>query len=108
MRCIKGEIIDVAVDIRKSSPTFGHHVAEILSEKNFRQLYIPSGFAHGYAVLSDYAEVSYKCTEVYHPEDEYGLRWNDPELKINWKVKKPILSKKDKIQPILSEVKELF
>lgn len=108
VRCVKGEILDVAVDMRKSSPSFGHHISEILSEENFRQLYVPPGFAHGYAVLSDYAEVSYKCTEIYHPEDEYGIRWNDPELKINWKVENPILSKKDKIQPLLSEVKELF
>ncbi len=108
VRCVKGEILDVAVDIRKNSPTFGQHVAEVLSEKNFRQLYIPPGFAHGYAVLSDLAEVSYKCTDFYHPEDEYGIRWNDSELKINWNIENPKLSNKDKTQPFLNEVKELF
>ena len=106
IRCIQGEILDVAVDIRRSSPTFGHWVAEILSSENARQLYIPSGFAHGYLVLSEQAEVEYKCTELYHPEDEYGILWNDPAIGIDWGIKNPILSEKDKQQPLLKEVKE--
>ena len=106
IRCIQGEILDIAVDIRKSSPTFGQWVGEILSSENARQLYVPPGFAHGYVVRSDNAEVEYKCTELYHPDDEYGILWNDPAIGIGWGIKNPILSEKDKQQPLLKEVKE--
>ena len=104
IRCIQGEILDIAVDIRKSSPTFGQWVGEILSSENARQLYVPPGFAHGYVVRSDNAEVEYKCTELYHPEDEYGILWNDPELAIHWPVKNPIVSSKDQAFKRLSEI----
>lgn len=106
VRCTQGEILDVAVDIRTSSPTFGEWVGEILSSANAKQLYVPPGFAHGYVVLSEHAEVEYKCTELYHPEDEYGIAWNDPDIGIDWKIENPILSKKDKEQPLLRNVKE--
>ena len=106
IRCIQGEILDIAVDIRKSSPTFGEWVGEILSSKNGRQLYVPPGFAHGYIVCSELAEVTYKCTDFYHPEDDYGILWNDPEIGIEWGVEHPILSEKDKQQPLLKDVKE--
>jgi len=108
IRCIQGEILDICVDIRKSSPTFGQWVGEILSSENARQLYVPPGFSHGYLVRSERAEVEYKCTELYHPEDEYGILWNDPEIGIEWRIKNPILSEKDKKQPLLKEVKEKF
>jgi len=108
IRCIQGEILDIAVDIRKSSPTFGQWVGEILSSENARQLYVPPGFAHGYVVRSDNAEVEYKCTELYHPEDDYGILWNDPAIGIDWGIKNPILSEKDKQQPLLKDVKEIL
>ena len=106
VRCIQGEILDVAVDIRKSSPTFGKWVGEILSAENGKQLYVPPGFAHGYVVRSENAEVEYKCTELYHPEDDYGIFWNDSEIGIDWGIENPILSKKDKQQPLLRNVKD--
>lgn len=106
VRCIQGEILDVAVDIRKSSPTFGKWVGEILSSENGKQLYVPPGFAHGYVVRSENAEVEYKCTELYHSEDDYGIFWNDPEIGIDWGIENPILSKKDKEQPLLRDIKE--
>ena len=105
VRCTQGEILDVAVDIRTSSPTFGEWVGEILSSANAKQLYVPPGFAHGYVVRSEHAEVEYKCTELYHPEDDYGIAWNDPDIGIDWKIENPILSKKDKEQPLLRSVK---
>ena len=108
IRCIQGEILDIAVDIRKSSPTFGQWVGEILSSENARQLYVPPGFAHGYVVRSDNAEVEYKCTELYHPEDDYGILWNDPAIGIDWGIENPILSEKDKQQPLLKEVKGIL
>ena len=106
IRCIQGEILDVAVDIRKSSSTFGKWVGEILSSENAKQMYIPPGFAHGYMVRSEHAEIEYKCTEIYHPEDEYGIFWNDPEINIDWGIQNPILSDKDMKQPLLKDIKE--
>jgi dTDP-4-dehydrorhamnose 3,5-epimerase len=106
VRCIQGEILDISVDIRKSSSTFGQWVGEILSAENAKQLYVPPGFAHGYVVRSEHAEVGYKCTEFYHPEDEYGILWNDPEIAIEWEIENPILSEKDIKQPLLKEIKE--
>ena len=96
VRCIKGEIFDVAVDIRKNSPTFGKYVSAILSEDNKNMLYIPRGFAHGFEVLSEEAEVIYNVDNIYSKENEYGLIWNDPNLRLDWPIKNPILSNKDK------------
>jgi dTDP-4-dehydrorhamnose 3,5-epimerase len=101
---LHGEVFDVAVDIRRGSPTFGHWMGEILSGDNHRQLYIPPGFAHGFYVLSEGAHFFYKCTEFYTPEDEYGLRWDDPALGIDWPVSDPLLSEKDRHYPTLDTV----
>lgn len=95
VRVTRGEIFDVAVDIRKNSPTFRKWIGIYLSEKNHKQLYIPVGFAHGFCVLSDMAEVLYKCSSLYSPEDERGIMWNDPDIGIEWPVKNPILSERD-------------
>jgi dTDP-4-dehydrorhamnose 3,5-epimerase len=98
VRVIKGEVFDVAVDLRKDSETYGKWVGAILSEENKRQFYITLGFAHGFLVLSETAEFCYKCTEFYHPEDEGGIAWNDPEIGIKWPIEnisEIILSEKD-------------
>ncbi len=104
--CLKGTIIDVAVDIRKESPTFGQHLAFELSDENHRLLLIPKGFAHGFSVLSKEAIISYKCSDYYNPDGERGIRWDDPSVQINWRVNNPILSGKDKILPLLSLTRE--
>ncbi len=91
----QGEIFDVCVDMRKNSPTYGKWVGEILSEKNHRLLYIPEGFAHGFCVLSESADVLYKVNREYSPEDERGIIWNDPEINIAWPIDNPILHEKD-------------
>ena len=104
VRCIKGSILDVAVDIRPESPTFGKHVSAVLSEDNHNQLWVPRGFAHGYASLEDENIVVYKCDDFYHPEDEGGIKWDDPALNIDWDVTNPIISDKDQILPLLSEI----
>jgi dTDP-4-dehydrorhamnose 3,5-epimerase len=96
VRVVRGEIHDVAVDLRRGSPTFGRWYATRLSETNRRQMYIPPGLAHGFCVVSDMAEVLYKTTEVYRPEDERTLQWNDPALAIEWPVTDPIVSDKDR------------
>lgn len=101
---VKGEVFDVAVDIRMGSPTFGQWVGVILSDQNRRQLYIPEGFAHGFVVLSDEALFAYKCTDFYHPEAEGGIVWNDPDLGIDWPEKKPLLSPKDAAYPRLGRI----
>jgi len=106
VQCLQGEVLDIAVDIRIDSPTFGKHVSVHLSEENHRQLYIPRGFAHGFAVLSETAVFSYKCDNYYNPNADGGLAWNDPEINIDWilspdEIK---LSEKDKIQPLLSQI----
>lgn len=107
VRCIKGEIFDVAVDIRKNSPTFGKWVGEKLSEENKHMLYIPDGFAHGFVVLSDVAELLYKASNEYSKEHDRGVLWNDPDININWGINfEPILSEKDKIQPKLKEIED--
>lgn len=109
VRVIKGEVFDVAVDLRKDSITYGQWVGEILSEENKKQLLIPRGFAHGFLVLSDYAEFVYKCDDFYHPEDEGGIIYNDPRISIEWPdLKGVILSEKDKINPTLDEIKIMF
>jgi len=96
IRVIEGEIWDVAVDVRPSSPTCGQWVAETLSAGNFRQLYVPPGCAHGFCVLSDRAQVQYKCTELYDPADELGIVWDDADLAITWPVADPLLSERDR------------
>ncbi len=101
---ITGEIFDVAVDIRAGSPNFGKWTGVYLSPLNNRQLYIPEGFAHGFCVLSDSADVIYKCTQFYAVDEDYGILWSDPTLDINWPVKEPILSEKDKNNPPLHEI----
>jgi dTDP-4-dehydrorhamnose 3,5-epimerase len=101
---IEGEILDVAVDIRRGSPSFGRWVGVILSSTNRRQLYVPPGFAHGFAVVSDTALVTYKCSEVYHPEADRGVRWNDPQIGIDWPVTDPAVSDKDRRAPLLSAI----
>ncbi len=95
VRVLQGEIFDVAVDIRRGSPRFRHWVGIALSADNFRQVYIPPGFAHGFCVLSDIAEVEYKCTDLYDPSDELHLLWNDPDIAIDWPIAQPLVSPKD-------------
>jgi dTDP-4-dehydrorhamnose 3,5-epimerase len=92
---VKGEIYDVAVDVRLGSPTFGKWVAAILSETNHHQFFVPAGFAHGFCVLSDEVDFMYKCSATYSPKDEKGILWSDPDLAIPWPVSAPILSKRD-------------
>ncbi|MBI5263388.1 MAG: dTDP-4-dehydrorhamnose 3,5-epimerase [Bradyrhizobium sp.] len=104
---LKGRVLDVAVDVRLGSPTFGRHVAVELSDENRRQLWVPRGFAHGFAVLSEAADFFYKCDEYYSPKDEIAVRWNDPALGIDWKVASPALSAKDAAAPLLADVKNL-
>ncbi len=104
---LRGSILDVAVDVRRGSPTFGRHVAVELSEKNLRQLWIPRGFAHGFAVLSDGADVFYKCDEFHSPSDEIEIFWNDPQLGIDWPFSEPVLSDRDASAPLLKDVQSL-
>ena len=105
VRVIKGKVVDVAVDIRKSSPTFGQHVMVELSEQNKRQFFIPRGFAHGFLVLSDEAIFTYKVDNIYAPQAEAGIRWNDPELAIEWPIdrKDVLTSEKDLKAPLLKD-----
>ncbi|HUU17909.1 MAG TPA: dTDP-4-dehydrorhamnose 3,5-epimerase [Sedimentisphaerales bacterium] len=103
IQVLSGEVVDIAVDIRLGSPTFGHWVSEVLSDANHMQIYIPPGFAHGYCVTSETAIFSYKCTDFYNPETENGIIWNDPDLNIDWPIKAPILSPKDKEYPTLKD-----
>jgi dTDP-4-dehydrorhamnose 3,5-epimerase len=104
VRVIEGEIYDVAVDVRRGSPTFGRWSAVTLSAANFRQCYIPEGFAHGFCVVTPSAQVEYKCTDLYDPDSELGIAWNDASLAIPWPVHDPILSKRDRCNPPLAEL----
>lgn len=106
VRCVKGKVMDIAVDIRKGSPTFGKYTAVELSEENHRQLFLPKGMAHGFAVLSEEAVFQYKCDEFYHPEAEGAIAWNDPEIGIEWPIPETdiILSEKDRNHPHLKDV----
>jgi dTDP-4-dehydrorhamnose 3,5-epimerase len=110
VRAVFGSILDVVVDIRKNSPTYGEHFSVELSAKNKKQLFIPAGFAHGFSVLSEKAEVLYKCNEFYSRETEAGIIYNDPALNIDWKIDagKEIISDKDKTLPLLAECKNNF
>jgi len=104
VRVLEGEVLDVAVDIRRGSPTFGKWVGRRLSAENFLQLYVPVGFLHGFCALTETVQFSYKCTDFYDPEGEIGVRWDDPEIGIEWPVTEPVLSKKDAAYPALSEL----
>jgi dTDP-4-dehydrorhamnose 3,5-epimerase len=104
IRVIEGEILDVAVDVRLGSPTFGRWVSVALTAENFKQVYVPPGFAHGFCVVSPIAQVEYKCTDVYDPSSELGVAWNDPALAIAWPVTQPLLSIRDSHHPTLAEV----
>lgn len=111
IRVIEGEIFDVAVDIRRESENFGHWVGAWLSAENFRQLYVPPGFAHGFCVTSEFAQVEYKCTDFYDPSSEISILWNDPQLAIDWPVEiqaMPILSKKDMAARPLRELMDML
>ncbi len=109
VRVLKGEVFDVAVDLRKNSPTYGKWVGALLSEENHRQLMIPRGFAHGFVVVSDHAEFAYKCDDFYHPEDEGGIIYNDEDVAIDWPdVGELTLSEKDLKHPTLKESKMEF
>lgn len=110
VRVIKGRVLDVAVDIRKGSPTFGKHVKVELTADNHRQIFIPRGFAHGFVVLSDEALFQYKCDNLYAPQSEGAIAWNDPALGIDWQIPAGdvILSEKDKHHPFLADCKDLF
>lgn len=110
VRVVQGKVLDVAVDVRRGSPTFGKHVAVELSAENHRQFFIPRGFAHGFVVLSDEAVFQYKCDNLYAPQEEGALAWDDPEIGIDWSipVDHVILSAKDKQHPHLKESEELF
>jgi dTDP-4-dehydrorhamnose 3,5-epimerase len=104
IRVIEGEIYDVAVDVRRGSPTFGRWVAVTLTAENFKQCYVPPGFAHGFCVVSPIAQVEYKCTDLYDPASEVGIAWDDDTLKVTWPVARPILSERDRHNPTLVEV----
>jgi dTDP-4-dehydrorhamnose 3,5-epimerase len=110
VRAIEGRILDVAVDFRKGSPTYGHHVAVELSSDNRRQLLVPVGFAHGFSVLSEFATVLYKCDNVYNKQSEGGLRYNDPQLNIDWQIPadSAVVSEKDLLQPLFAVAKTPF
>jgi len=101
---VQGSVFDVVVDLRRSSPHFGKWLSMILDARSCRQLYIPEGFAHGFCVISDSATVLYKCTDYYAPQEERGIRWDDPALGINWPVVEPILSPKDQAFPFLESL----
>jgi dTDP-4-dehydrorhamnose 3,5-epimerase len=104
---VKGRVLDVALDVRRGSPTFGRHVAVELDDDNRRQLWVPRGFAHGFVVLSETADFAYKCDNNYSPKDETVVRWNDPELGIAWGIDNPSLSVRDAAAPLLKDVSNL-
>lgn len=104
IRVVEGEVFDVAVDVRRGSPTFGRWVGVRLSADNFRQCYVPHGFAHGFCVLSEVAQVEYKCSDLYDPASEIGIAWNDPDLAIEWPLREPLLSPKDRCHAGIREL----
>ncbi len=104
VRAVSGEMFDVAVDIRPDSPTFGRWVGVWLSGENFRQVWVPPGFAHGFCVTSETVDVEYKCTDFYDPQDEMSVAWNDPDIGVEWPVAAPLVSQKDGAAPRLREV----
>jgi dTDP-4-dehydrorhamnose 3,5-epimerase len=106
VRVIAGDVFDVAVDVRRGSPSYGKYVATELSAENFRQIYLPPGVLHGFLVTSEIAEFEYKCTDIYHPESEFSVAWNDPDIGVAWPIEEPILSEKDRSAPRLRDVKD--
>lgn len=108
VRVVRGRIFDIAVDIRRGSPWYGQWVGRELSAENRMMLWIPAGFAHGFVVREDETIVSYKCTRVYHRESEASIRWNDPELAIDWGVENPVVSEKDSNVPFLADIESPF
>ena len=108
VRCVRGAVLDVAVDLRHESPTYKQWVAVELSAENKKQLMIPRGFGHGFVTLTDEVEFLYKADNYYAPEADGGIRWNDPEIGVDWGIENPILSEKDKKNPFLSELGEVF
>ena len=108
VQCIKGNIFDVAVDIRNGSPTFMQWISTELSEENNRMFYVPPGFAHGFVVVSDIADVIYKCTKEYSPGDDRGIIWNDLDIQIQWPIQEPVLSEKDSRHPLLRDADNNF
>lgn len=106
VRCPRGEILDVAVDLRRGSPTYGEWEAHVLDDVNHRQLFVPVGFGHGFAVLSDVADVAYQVSSYYDPATEAGIAWDDPEVGVDWQVSEPLLSERDKKAPRLAGVRD--
>lgn len=106
IRVVAGEVFDVAVDVRANSPTFGQWVGVTVSAVNFRQIFIPAGFAHGFCVLSDVAELVYQCSDVYDAACERGLRWDDPDLAITWPITSPIISDRDRNHPTFAAFRQ--
>jgi dTDP-4-dehydrorhamnose 3,5-epimerase len=104
---LRGRVLDVAVDVRVGSPTFGNHVATEINDENHRQVWVPRGFAHGFAVLSETADFFYKCDDLYRPSDEIIVRWNDPAIGINWGIENPVLSARDAAAALLANLKGL-
>lgn len=108
VRVVAGSVLDVAVDIRKSSPTYGKSFSIELSASNYLMVFIPKGYAHGFATLADGTIFQYKCTDYYHPESEGGILWNSPELNINWGIEEPVLSAKDTAHPAFGDFESPF
>lgn len=108
VRVVKGKVLDIAVDIRKSSPTYGKHLSVELSDENHFMLWVPPGFAHGFITLEHDTVFVYKCSNVYNQESEGGILWNDPDLDINWQHPLPLISEKDLMLPLLSEIENPF
>lgn len=108
VRVVKGAVLDVALDIRKGSPTYGQHHKVLLTEENKRMFWVPAGFAHGFVTLEDETIFSYKCTNLYHKESEGSVLWNDPKLNIDWEIENPILSEKDELARPLQELDSKF
>ncbi len=106
IRCVRGRIFDVAVDLRRGSPTYGRWEGHVLDDESHRQLFVPLGFAHGFAVLSDVADVAYLCSSTYDPATEAGIAWDDPDVGVEWPLDDPLLSERDKTAPSLAEVAE--
>jgi len=104
LRCVRGEILDVAVDLRRDSPTYGQWEAHVLDDVKHRQLFVPVGFGHGFAVLSDVADVAYQVSSYYDPATEAGIAWDDPDIGIEWGVESPLLSERDKTAPTLAQI----
>jgi dTDP-4-dehydrorhamnose 3,5-epimerase len=106
IRCARGEIFDVAVDLRRDSPSFGEWEGQVLDDEAHRQLYVPVGFAHGFAVLSEVADVTYLCSSTYDPATESGIAWDDPDVDVEWPVSDPLVSERDRGAPTLAEIAE--